>query len=386
MNRLQEIEERLSAIKNEIDVEGADLDALEKEITDLKEERKGIMEKAEKRKALINEVANMPQADVVKNFNQEEVEERKMDFNKENVLGAAEYRSGFLKRLQGLDLSDVERRALTTAENSVGAVIPEVTQNRIIEKVKQEAPLLAEIELLQVPGGVTIPIEDVVNAATKHAEGATITAAGDKITYVDLFGFEVTKLLTISKSVKRMSIGAFENWLVNNLGKSLASKITNLIINGSGTGEATGIDTITWDADNSVEVAAASSLTAKNVNDLISLLPGGYDAGAKFLMSKKTLFQDFMPLQDNSKNRLVVAEGRNYYIQGYPVMLDDRIALHEAILGNFNAGYKGNMPEDINVTSAFDLKTNSFDYLGAAMFDGKPAIPDAFVKLTKAEA
>ncbi len=380
--RLEEIEKRMSAIKVELDQDGADLDALETEITQLKEERKQIVEKAEKRKALLDDVAQMP-AEVVKDF-KVELEERKMEFTNENVLASTEYRNGFLKRLQNRDLNEMEQRALTTAENSVGSAIPEVTQNRILEVVKQHAPLLGEIDVIQVPGGVRIPVEGVVADAKKHAEGATITADNDTLTYVDLFGYEITKLVTISKSVQKMSIPAFENWLTNNLGKKLAEKITSLIIAGSGTGEATGIESIVWDAENSVEVAAGSSLTAKNVNDLISLLPGGYDAGAKFLMSKKTLFQDFMPLQDSSKNRLVVAEGRNYYIQGYPVLLDDRVAIHEAVLGNFHEGYKANMPEQVNVTSAFDLKTNSFDYLGAAMFDGKPAIEEAFVKLKKA--
>jgi HK97 family phage major capsid protein len=381
--RLDEINKRLSVINVEIDGEGADLDALETEINSLKEERKSILDKAEKRKALIDDVTNMQDAEVIKNFKPES-EERKMEFNKDNVLGSTEYRNGFLKRLQQRDLNEMEQRALTTAEGSVGAVIPQVTQNRILEVIEQHAPLLAEIEVLRVPGGVSIPVEDVVADALKHAEGATITASGDTVKYVDLFGYEITKLLTISKSVQKMSIQAFENWLVSNLGKSLAKKITGLIISGSGSGEATGIDSVTWDANNSVTVAVAASPTAKNVNDLISLLPGGYDAGAKFLMSKKTLFQDFAPLQDNSKNKLVTLENGQHFIQGYPVMLDDRIALHEAFLGNFFEGYKANMPEEVNVTSAFDLKTNSFDYLGAGMFDGKVALPEAFVKLVKA--
>ena len=50
MDRLKEIEERLSAIKIEIDKEGADLDLLESEINSLVEERKKIIEKIEKRK------------------------------------------------------------------------------------------------------------------------------------------------------------------------------------------------------------------------------------------------------------------------------------------------------------------------------------------------
>lgn len=304
--------------------------------------------------------------------------------NQEDVISSETYKNAFLKHLQGKELTQLENATLTTGAGSVGTVIPETTQNKILEAVVQYAPLLAEVELLRVPGGVTIPVEDVVAAAAKHTEGATITADADTITYVDLFGYEITKLLTISKSVKKMSISAFENWLVSNLSRSLGNQITKLIISGTGTGEATGIDTLTWDASNSITVAKASSMTAQDALNVIALLPGGYDAGAKFLMSKKTLFQDFMPLQDKSKNDLVQQEGKNYFIQGYPVMLDDRMTIHEAILGDFMAGYKANMPEDVNVTSAFDLKTNSFDYLGAGMFDGKPAIPNAFVKIVKA--
>jgi len=383
MDRLKEIQVRMSEIKTEIDKEDADLNALETELDGLKEERKVIKEKAEQRKKMMDSVAGMTDAPVIKNFKEERGEE-KMEFTQDNVVSSTEYRDAFLKKLQKRDLSDIEKRAMTTAVNSVGAAVPETTQNRILEVVNQYAPLLAEVELLRVPDGVKIPVEDVVADAKKHAEGATITADGDTLKFVDLFGFEITKLLTISKSVQKMSIPAFENWLATNLGKSLAKKITSLIISGSGIGEATGIDSIAWNVDNSLEVALSSNLTSKNVNDLISLLPGGYDSGAKFLMSKKTLFQDFMPLQDTAKNRLVVSEGANYFIQGYPVLLDDRIAIHEAFLGNFREGYKANMPEDVNVTSAFDLKTNSFDYLGAGMFDGKPAIARAFTKLRKA--
>ena len=377
--RLQEIEKRLTEIKAELEKDGADIDALEKEVKELTEERKEILERIEKRNKIINDIiagAGNP----MPGFMPRPEEERAAGFTRESP----EYRSAFLKHLRRIELTDVEQRAFTTVADSAGAVIPTITQNRIVEIVKQYAPLLAEINLMQVPGGVKVPVEDVVNEATTHAENATITVSNDKLKYVDLFGYEITKLLQISKSVMQMSVDAFENWLANNLGRSLAAKITSLIIGGLGNGEATGIDTITWSADNSVTVGASVSLTVNNVTTLISLLPGGYDANAKFLMSKKTLFTDFMPLKDSSKHDLVTREGNQYYIYGYPVMLDERIPLHEAILGDFRAGYYGNMPEEINVVNQFDIDTNSYKFLGAGMFDGKPALPDAFVKLKKA--
>ena len=99
-------------------------------------------------------------------------------------------------------------------------------------------------------------------------------------------------------------------------------------------------------------------------------------------MSKKTLLTDFRPLQDKSKNDLVVKENGKYFIEGYEVMLDERVALHDAYLGDFTM-YVGNLGEDITVDQDKKLSANSFEFLGSAMFDGKPAIGEAFVKLTK---
>lgn len=382
--KLEEINERLAAIKKELDVDGADLDALGAEVNALQEERKGLVEYAEKRKAIIAGVTGMEDPIVLKTFGDEK-EVRKMG-ETNFTIESPEYRSAFMNNLRGIELSAVEKRAFTTVSGSAGAVIPTSTQNKIIETVKQYAPLLEKINLLQVPGTVSIPVEDVVNEAAKHAENATITASNDTLKYVDLFGYEVTKLLYISKSVMKMSVSAFETWLSNNLGKSLARKITNSIVYGTGTGEAKGIDKITWTASNSVTVALATALSAQNVLDVIAMLPGGYDAGAEFIMSKKTLITDFLPLQDKSKNDLVTKEGKNYFIQGYPVTFDERITLHEAILGDLYNGYYGNMPEEATVDGGYVRASNNYEFIGACMFDGKPGIEEAFVKIIKATA
>ena len=132
-------------------------------------------------------------------------------------------------------------------------------------------------------------------------------------------------------------------------------------------------------------IAVNDKAATNDVLKLISLLPGGYDARAEFLMSKKTLFVDFMPLQDKSKNNIVTTEGKDYYIYGYHVVLDERIKDHEAYLGDLYT-VVGNMPEDVTITSAFDINTNSYKFLGCAMFDCKPSMAEAFVKLKKADA
>lgn len=308
---------------------------------------------------------------------------------RENMAGDPEnkeavYRVAFFKRLQGKELSPEELTAYSSGASSAGAVIPTQTAEEIITKLKERAPLLQEITLLQVQGNVTFAVEGTNNAAAIHTENASITPAADTLVKVSLSGWEVTKLIQVSDTVKTMSINAFEEWLVDMLVESIADKISDMIINGTGTSQAKGIEKAnTWGDTNSVSVAKAGSLTAANVQTLIGLLGGGYDANAKFIMSKKTLYTDFMPLQDNSKNDIVTREGRSYYVYGYPVLIDSRVTEHEAYLGDLKK-YVANLAESVNVKADFDIDTNSNKYLGVAIFDGAPALGEAFVKLVKA--
>lgn len=308
---------------------------------------------------------------------------------RENMAGDSEnkeavYRVAFFKHLQGKELSPEELTAYSSGASSAGAVIPTQTAEEIITKLKERAPLLQEITLLQVQGNVTFAVEGTNNAAAIHTENASITPAADTLTKVSLSGWEVTKLVQVSDTVKTMSINAFEGWLVDMLVESIADKISDLIINGTGSSQAKGIEKAnTWGDTNSVSVDKAGSLTAANVQTLIGLLGGGYDANAKFIMSKKTLYTDFMPLQDNSKNDIVTREGRSYYVYGYPVLIDSRVTEHEAYLGDLKK-YVGNLAESVNVKADFDIDTNSNKYLGVAIFDGALALGEAFVKLVKA--
>lgn len=382
---LEEVKEELKKIVEKLessdDMTDEEISELEEKAAKLEAEKRSLITKAEKRKETLEKIKRNSTGYDVETA-EEGKEERNM--NEENIRSSKEYRSAFLKRLQRKDLTEAEERALTTASSSVGAAIPTITQNLIIEKVFQVAPLLNEITLLRVDGNVTFAVESTVNDATLHPEGATITESGDVLIPVSLGQYEVNKYITISKSVSKMSIDAFETWITNMLGKMIAKAITNLIINGTGSSQPKGIDkAATWGEKNSVTVAKTGSLSEANVLTLVGLLNGGYDANAKWLMSKKTLINDFRPLQDKSKNDIFVKENGTYYIEGYPVLLDERVAEHDAFLGDLTM-YVGNLGEEVTVDQDKKLSSNSFEFLGSAMFDGKPAVGDAFVKLTKA--
>lgn len=381
-NRVTEIDQRLAAIRTEMDAPDADLDALNTEADNLIAERKTLLDKAEQRRQLLGKIAGGEVGREARRFPLAEPAPEQREYTYESP----EYRTAWLHTLMRCDLTEVEQRAWSTATSSAGPAIPTQTANQILEKVTQYAPLLGQITLLRVPGNVTFAVEGDEPDAAYHTENAAITATETGLTEITLSAYEIVKLVQISKSVQKMAIDAFESWLTDMIAKKLAKQISATILTGSGSSQGKGIDKAnTWGATNSVTVAKEGTLTTQNVLDLIALLPGGYDAGASFLMSKKTLFTDFMPLQDKSKNDLVRIEGGSYYIYGYPVMLDERVADHEAYLANLSTVI-GNMPEDVTITSDFDLTKNAFLFLGSAMFDCEPSRADAVRKLVKATA
>ena len=143
MKTIKEIEARMAAIAKELeDDENADVEKLTKEVEELEAEKKSLVEAAEKRSALLEKAKSS--AIVVEGDGEEE--KRKVDAEQ------AEYRTAFLKRLQGKDLTESEKRAY--ALSGVNGALPVATADEVIKKLSQYAPMLEEITLLRVPGQV----------------------------------------------------------------------------------------------------------------------------------------------------------------------------------------------------------------------------------------
>ena len=265
--RLKEIELRLAAIKAELEKDGADIDGLEKETKNLLEERKGLMDQAEKRKKILDQIvdgAGTPMPGFIP------AETRKLEsMTREELLSTPEYRSAFFKTLQGKELNETEKRAMTSAAGSAGAAIPTQTANVLVQKMLETAPLLSEITLLRIAGNVTIATGLTRDAAYQHDENAAITASSDVLASVTLAGYEYFKLISISKTVQTMTISAFENWLTDAIYEDVALKIENTIIYGGGSSAPGGLASITMTAGTNL-ISTTASITYDNVCTLMA--------------------------------------------------------------------------------------------------------------------
>lgn len=356
--RLAELEEE---VRNSEDVEAVNKATEEKRAL---LERKAELEALEQRKAdaeALNNGSAEPDKIVEKH------EERK----EEKVM---EYRNLWLKNLQGT-LNEEERAAYSTLANA-DAIVPEEIQADIISKAKEYAPILNDVTLLNVNGAVKFAVEGDNASAAKHTELATINAASDSMVEVVLSAFEIAKLIQISASVKSMALPTFEAWLVASLAEAIAIKLENLVFNGSGTGEATGILTTVTEAD-----AVANTISADNILKLIGSLKSGYARNGKLVVNRKTFFTQILALQLSVNNEVVkVATGEatgEYRVLGVDVRFTDSISDGVVIYGDFRK-YVANLASPQQVVSQFDIDTNSYKYLGAAVFDGKVALAEAF--------
>lgn len=162
MTRLEEIEARMAAITEECEQENADIDALTEEVRRLKEERESIVNAAEKRNRLKTDIASGKAGNVIKTFQ----EDKKME-ERTFAVDTEEYRSAFLRKLQGKELNAEERAAVTA-----NAAIPTETMNMIVSRLELN-PLIAAVDVTHIPGNVSYPVES-------SAAGCVVGGDGDR--------------------------------------------------------------------------------------------------------------------------------------------------------------------------------------------------------------
>lgn len=379
IKRMNEIIARKAELRSMLEGSGeVDLDAVTTELRDLDTEYKGL----EKRKQTIEGInaGTIPAVEIPN-----PVTARSADtFDQDK-----EYRSAWLKTLQGKALTDNEQRAYSTAANSALPAIPESTANEIIKKMYEVAPILQRCKIFHVPGNFKFAVEGANADAAIHQENAAITVAADNLGSVSLTGYEIVKLVKASRATVNMTIAAFESYIVEIIAEAIARKIENFIFVGTGSNQPGGVaqggkgNNGAYTAG--VDMVETAAVTEANITVVYGMLASGYERNAVWAMSKATFFADYYALMNKSKNNLIEFANGKYYIMGCEVYFTGSLAAGVSYLGDFSY-IVGNYSQDIAVVKSehSGLATNSVDYLGSCVFDSKAiAGLGAFVKLVK---
>ena len=381
LDELAQIESRNTEIAAEVETAEADvLEARDKESKELEARKAELIARKEEIEAEEKEAEEVAENKAEVEDVELPKEEEKRTMEKIYGIDSEEYRSAWVKNLQKKTLTEEETRAY--ASNDAGNAVPTAVADKFFEKIKKLAPMLSEITLMQVAGNIKFIAEGTRNAAALHTENTAVAPAADTTVSVELGGKEFMKVIRISKAAETMSINAFEDWLVEMLSGDIARAIDNYIINDNTNGIVKLVSTATT---NKITQSATAGYGYADIVNLVALLPAGYDAEAKFLVSKKVLFNSVKGILDSNKRPIFDPVEKTLF--GYPVVVDDYVPSdhNQIYLGKWT-DVVGNLSQPVTVDRSTEsgFLNNSIDFRGTAIFDSKLAKDDAIVWIANA--
>lgn len=254
-------------------------------------------------------------------------------------------------------VEDVEARAFETLirENRTGemvlgdngAVIPTTITNRILDTVKQIAPLYALATKFNVKGKLDFPVASKQINTAYATEFTALTSSNVGFTKRTLDGFLVGALSKVSVSLINNAQFDIVSYVVNKVAESIALFLEKEIIKGAGTNAMTGVtvDTLVKTVETAGDIPTADEFIATQVE-----VPQQYQAGAMWLVSNKTLLAMRQLKDQNGRYFLQndLTNGFGYTFLGKPVMVSDQMVDTGVVYGDFS-GYFINVHENASI-------------------------------------
>ncbi len=386
MNKQEYLDQRNSlmaeaeTLVNETKVEEAEAKMSEIESLDAKWEEitksQANLEALKDHKEIVNieeksiELKGETKVEVIKNLEQ---------MDQVEVAGTKEYRNAFLKKLQGKELSQQENALVVTT-----AVIPTQTMDKIIEKMEYVSPILAKINLSFIPSLLSIPMEDATADAAWVAMGTAATDSSDSTQAITLAAYKLIKTIEIGVDASVMAVDSFETYLVQKLAKKMAKAFENAVINGTGSGQPTGILKSGLITNTGTFTKAAMAFA--DILAIIADLPDHeYRDGACLIMPSKLFYSDVLTALRNEGIGMDIQAAVNKNVLGQDVILCDRVPADTVIFGNLE-NYVMNVSQGVEISSdkSAGFRAGSTVYRALALADGKVANIDAFNVYTRA--
>lgn len=319
---LKEIEARLSAIKEEMDLEGADIEALSTEVDSLIEQRRSLIE--QRKKDTLDVIAGAGK------IIEEKEEEEKMP-NTNEVRNSVEYGQAFIKGFKTGNYD--ECRALLTTNASGTVPVPEMLETEI-KNAWEDCKFMSLVKKTSFKSTVSVGYEVSATGASVHVEGSAApeeeTLVWGKVT---LTPKKIKKWITVSdEAIEGTTVDTLNELyrevaqrLVEEAEEVAITKVVASSLTATYTG-ATGVDTITM---------AAAELSGK--------------AKKLTLVMNRRTYAEFKAAAKNNKYGVDPFDG-------IPVIFTDALKSYTAassaeayaLVGDFGYGFQANFPNGID--------------------------------------
>ena len=282
-----------------------------------------------------------------------------------------------------------EQRAGEMAKGDNGAVIPQTIANKIIDTVKQIAPIYALTTKFNVKGKLQFPVAKGSITTGYQEEFKAITSSNVGFTNVELDGYLIGALSKVSVSLINNAQFDIVSYVVNKIAQSIAEFLEKELIVGT-----TNIKGIT---DKSYEGKGVQKVTTFkegiiSTDDLIETqgeVKMNVQDGCQWLMNQSTL-NEVRKLKDNNGQYVLnpdLRTGFGFELLGKHVMISDEMPADTIIYGDWSAMYV-NIHEDVNIRPLNEkyADEHAVGFVAWAELDAKLVEQDKFTKLVKKTA
>ena len=370
---VEELEARLAQLPDEIEKDGADLDALDAEfkgITAELEARKAAAAKKAELRAAVATGAGAVITEIPK-------EERKNMTNAE-IRASHEYNVAYANYIK--TGSDAECRALLT-ENVSGTVpVASYVEGRVRTAWDREG-ITSRVRKTFMKGNVKIGYEISASGAIAHTEAANTAVTEETLTLgiVTLVPQSIKKWISISDEVYDLAGEEFLDYIYDELTYRIAKKLADAIV-----ADIEACGTVSTGSLPAVPKITSTTVTLGLVAQALAELSD--EAANPVIMMNKSTWGAFKAAQ---------AAGNFGYdpFEGLPVVFNDTISAFSAattgvtyaIVGDLGLGAQANFPNGQEIEIKFDDKTKmEYDLiriLGREYVGHAVVAPKAFCKI-----
>lgn len=277
-----------------------------------------------------------------------------------------------------------EQRTGEMNKGDNGAVIPTTIANRIIDTVKQIAPIYALTTKFNVKGKLQFPVASGSITTGYQEEFTDITSSAATFTNVELDGYLIGALSKVSVSLINNAQFDIVSYVVNKIAQSIAEFLEKELIAGSK--KIKGVTDTYYEGKGVVKVETAKKdvLTADDLIDTQAALKMNVQDGCAWLMNQAMLTK-VRKLKDNNGQYILnpdLRAGFGFELLGKPVMISDEMPADTVVYGNWSAMYV-NIHEDINIRQLNEVYAaqHGVGFVAWAELDAKLVETDKFAKL-----
>lgn len=375
----EECEKRISEIKVEMETEGADYEALSKELDAINERRSALTalkQAEEQRKALAQKVADCATLTVI-----EERKDKSMEKKNTEYRNSPEYIEAFANYIKTGDKEELRSATALLTENVGGEIaVPDFVHD-IIKTAWDANEIMNLVETVNVAGNYKVNFEISGDDAVIHTEGSGAVDEEElNEGIVTLIPVYFKKWKSFSDEVMSMRGEAFVRYIYREIAHRIIKKMADTLV---------GLIAALPQTATATSVSANIVKTAPAVGTVASALGELSDEATNpvVVMNKKT-WAKFKAAQYANGFSVDPFEGFDVHfnnsLPAYDAASEDDVY---AIVGDFGYGAIANMPNGEEIEYTFDTLTRKkedlVEVLGKLYGATAPVADKAFALITK---